>query len=114
MEQDADAVIFLHQESGRDDEQTRAEGRALKIIVAKTASAPPANPTCAFSQRVNALSKCPKEKTAPVNPWRPQRTSAPRSFMMKPPATPKIYSARGLPWRQPSYQQRGPSPLIKT
>ena len=40
VEQDADAVIFLHQESGRDDEQTRSEGRSLKIIVAKNRFGP--------------------------------------------------------------------------
>ncbi|TVR46293.1 MAG: hypothetical protein EA402_02875 [Planctomycetota bacterium] len=40
VEQDADAVIFLHQESGQDDDQTRAQGRSLKIIVAKNRFGP--------------------------------------------------------------------------
>lgn len=40
VEQDADAVIFLHQESGQDDDQTRQEGRSLKIIVAKNRFGP--------------------------------------------------------------------------
>lgn len=40
VEQDADAVIFLHQENAGDDEETRHEGRKLKIIIAKNRFGP--------------------------------------------------------------------------
>nr|MDA3961993.1 AAA family ATPase [Planctomycetota bacterium] len=64
IEQDADAVLFLHKVSGEDDANTASEGRDVKLIVAKNRFGPTGHQNMKFFPARQRFKPVPKEQFA--------------------------------------------------